>query len=347
MDTTSDLDRLVRSSATRADPVRGLQRITDAAPARVLLAHLAALQDAQYAVAQARALGLGPHATRWLVDSGRTIRVAPGVARFAGATGEPEPAVTAYLRCWPHATIGYGSAAFLHGLASTAPPQPELVVPHGRRRTPSGVVVHQSRSLPRRDRTFEGAVAYTSLARTVCDLASLEDRSGTLARVDDAVAAGAAPRWLHQRASALTNGRDGVALVRDATAPRSAPAFRSWLERITAVLLALAGLPPATWNAAVHDDRGLIGLVDALWLNWRVIVEIEGLRFHTSPRARRRDAARFNRLLAAEYVVRRFTWQDVVERPYGTAVAIAEALRDAGAPVEPAAIPEGLVLPLR
>lgn len=347
MDTTSDLDGLVRSAVTRADPLRGLRGLTGLAPARVLLHHLAAQQDAQYAVAQARALGLGPHATRWLVDGGRAIRVASGVARFAGAAGAPDPAVTAFLRCWPVATIGYGSAAHHHGLVSTNPERPQLIVPHGCRRTPSGIVVHQSRSLPRNDRSFDGAVAYTSLARTVCDLASLADRSGTLARVDDAVAAGASPRWLHQRASALTNGRDGVALVRDATAPGSAPAFRSWLERITAMLLVLAGLPPAAWNVAVHDRRGRIGIVDALWLAWRVIVEVEGLRFHTTPAARRRDAARFNRLLAAGYVVRRFTWQDVVERPYATAVAIAEALRDAGAPVDPAAIPSDLVLPTR
>jgi hypothetical protein len=344
-DPQPDLVRLVRCAATRDDPSPALRALADSHPARVLLHHLAAQQDAQYAVAQARALGLGSHAIRWLIESGRATRVAVGVARFAGAAGPPDPAVTAFLRCWPDATIGYASAAHHHGLAASAPPAPELVVAHGRRRVPPGVVVHQSRSLPRGDRLFDGAVAYTSLARTVCDLASLADRSGTLTRVDDAVAAGASPGWLHQRASALTNGRDGVALVRDATTPASASAFRSWLERVTALLVLLAGLPPAAWNVPVHDRHGLIGIVDALWAAWRVIVEVEGLRFHTTPDARRRDAARFNRLLAAGYRVRRFTWQDVVERPYETAVAIAEALREAGAPVDPGTIPTDLTLP--
>lgn len=343
----TDLHRAVRDAVRTTEPARALAALTGGGDGRLLLRVLAEQQDAQFAVAQARALGLGPHATRWLIDSGRATRVAIGVACFAGAPGAPDPAITAFLRCWPTATIGYGSAAHHHGLTTARPERPELVVPHGCRRAPDGIVVHQSRALPRTDRAFVGTLAYTSLARTVCDLASLADRTGTLARVDDAVASGASPRWLHQRSSELTNGRDGVALVRDATEPGAAPAFRSWLERQTALLLVLAGLPAAAWNVPVSDGRGRIGIVDALWAAWSLVVEVEGLRFHTSPAARRRDAARFNRLLAAGYAVRRFTWRDVIERPYETAVTIAEALRDGGAPVDPLAVPAHVALPVR
>ncbi|MTV26262.1 DUF559 domain-containing protein [Nitriliruptoraceae bacterium ZYF776] len=338
---------LLRKAVRGSDPAAALAALLAAHDARTLLLELAALQDGQYAVGQARALGLDAQATRWLLDSGRARKLAVGVARIAGAPGTPDPAVTAFLRVWPAGTIGYASAAHHHGLTDTAPARVHLVLPHGTHHRVSGIALHRSRALARTDRLFVGTVAYTSLARTVCDLATSQDPAGTLARLDDAVAAGASRTWLHRRAAALTNGRDGVALVRDATEPGASAAFRSWLERVVALLLELAGLPPAAWNVAVRDGRGTIGVVDALWERWRVIVEAEGLRFHTSPSARRRDAARFNRLLAAGYVVRRFTWQDVVERPYETAVAIAQALREAGAPVDPGRIPADLVLPTR
>ena len=345
MRSTTDLTRRVRTAATSDDPVAALAAVAAHLGARPALWTLASMQDGQFTTSQARTLGLSPAAVRWLARDGRSEPVARGVHRVVGATGGPDPAVTAFLRCWPTGTLGYGTAAHHHGISAHRPPEPEVIVPRSSYRRLQNVRVHQSRRIDRDDRAFNGSVAYTSVARTLCDLASNDDPGGTLARVDAAVAAGASPRWIHDRALTMTGGRDGVTLVRDATAPGAAPAFRSWLERSTATLIAEAGLPAPVWNVPVVDGDGTIGLVDALWRPWRVVVEVEGLRFHTSPAARRRDASRFNRLLAVGLVVRRFTWQDVTERARPTAVTIAEALRRAGAPVDPAAIPEVVVLP--
>lgn len=342
----AEVSARLRAAVRRADPAAALTALARRHDPRLLLRELAALQDGQYAIAQARALDLGRHATAWLVSSGRTEPVARGVARYVGL-GEPDPAVTAFLRCWPVGTIGYDSAALHHGLATTAPAAPDLIVPHGCHRTPAGVQLHQSRELERLDRLWVGAVAYTSLARTVCDLADGDDPSSTLARLDDAVAAGASRRWLHERATALTDGRDGVALIRDATSPTAAAELRSWLERLAAIIYRAAHLPEPSWNAPVRDDRGQIGLADALWERYRVISEKEGLRFHTSPRDRRRDAARFNRTLAAGYDVRRFAWRDVVDTPVDVAVTVAKALRGGGADIDLAAIPRHIELPRR
>jgi hypothetical protein len=104
-------------------------------------------------------------------------------------------------------------------------------------------------------------------------------------------------------------------------------------------------LPPPEWNVEVRDGAGRIGIVDALWRPWHVIGETEGLRFHTTPAQRRKDAERFNRLLDAEYAARRFTWLDVVERPTYVAATLAKPLIAAGAPVDLARIPRHIELP--
>lgn len=325
------LSSRLRDAALAADPAAALPNVVAAAattPSAALQA-LAALQDGQFAVRQALALGLTPSAIRWLRTSGRVTCLRPGVARWVPTPGGPDPTVTAWLACWPWGTVSHGSAAARHELRP-APPTPEITIPHARTRRPAGVVVHRTRSLPRQDRVLVGAVPHASLARTVCDLATTHDRAATLRLVDDAVAAGASRRWLHARAAALTSGRDGIAAVRDATSATGAAEFRSWLERTAAARWRAADLPAPRWNVPVHDHRGRIGTVDALWdgPGPGVVAELEGLRFHTSPRQRRRDATRFNRLLAAGFRVRRFTWQDVVERPGEVAATLRRALGD-------------------
>lgn len=313
---------------------------------RADLRALAAHQDGQFAVRQAAKLGLTYSAVRNLHGTGEAVALRRGVLRFSATPGAPDPAVTAWLLCWPHGVISHRSAAVHHGLRRVSqPPLPEITVPHGARRRPSGVLVHVSRELPGADVLRVGEVTYRSLARTVCDLADHRDPRETLAVLDDAIALGARRRWIHQRAETLSNGRNGVALIHSATATGAAAEFRSWLERTSSVVYRRAGLPDPEWNVPVYDTRGLIGVVDALWRPWRVISEKEGLRFHATPQQRKRDAERWNRLDEADYTIRRFTWQDVVDDPVAVAATLGRALVRAGAPVDLSRIPRRIDVP--
>jgi very-short-patch-repair endonuclease len=76
----------------------------------------------------------------------------------------------------------------------------------------------------------------------------------------------------------------------------------------------------------VHDERGLIGVVDAVFTAERLVVELEGLRFHTTPEQRGNDAARFNRLGMAGWLPLRYTWLDVVRQPGAVAGELRQAL---------------------
>jgi very-short-patch-repair endonuclease len=58
-----------------------------------------------------------------------------------------------------------------------------------------------------------------------------------------------------------------------------------------------------------------VGRVDCLWREAKVIVELDGRRFHGGAMARDADRRRDNRLFAGGWTVLRFTWWDIQERP--------------------------------
>jgi hypothetical protein len=299
---------------------------------------LAGNQDGQFAVRQAADLGVGELALRAAVGRG-------GLARFAVAPGAPDADMAALLRCGPQAVLSHASAARRHGLLRIAAPQrPVVTMPHGIRRRWPDLDVRSSRRLEAADITVVDGLRCTSVARTVCDLADRSDPWGSLALLDDAVAAGAAPAWVHQRAAALLQGRPALRLVAEATDPEGAAAFRSVIERFSRTVYAAGGLPEPDWNVEVTDARGRIGVVDALWRRWSVIAEVEGLRFHTAPDARRADAKRFNRL-SDQHTVRRFGYLDLVQDPVEVVSTLHRALRARGCELDPTRIPSRIEVP--
>ena len=312
------------------------------------LREVSAGQDAQFATAQARALGVTREDIATMRKRGEIASRRLGVWRFTSAPNDPDPAVTAMLACWPNGVISHRSAAIYHGLTRVkAPLEPEVTLPIRESRRLPGISLHWSRNLDACDILRVGNARYTTFARTTIDLADPKDLWETLSILDDAIAGGAKRTWINNRATELANGRAGARIIRDATAKESERVFNSWLERASAHVIRAGGLPDPVWNVRVRDEHGLIGIVDALWLPWCVVAELEGLRFHTGPGKRRRDAARFNRLLEARYQPRRFTWEDIVHRPVDVVGTLYRAMRAAGADLDPARIPSKIVVPSR
>ena len=325
----------------------GLTRAHGLAP-RALLRALGRAQDGQFSNRQALALGVTRNQILAMRDAGEISSVRRSVWRFVSTAGDPDAAVTAFAACWPHGVISHTSAAQFHNLRRVpVPDSVEVTVPFGTTCRPAGIVVHHSKLLGAADVLKVGTLRYTTLARTACDLARGDDPWWTLSLVDDAVAAGARPRWINARGIALRAGRDGVTLVERATRPGASDEYRSWLERAGAHVFALGGLPAPTWNVVVHDGRGRIGMVDALWLPERVVCELKGLRFHTTADQLRRDDQKTNRLLDASYGVRSFAWRDLAEDAPAVVATLMRALRSAGASVDLATIPRSINVPER
>lgn len=277
----------------------------------------------------AHGLGMSDVDLARLVRRGVLARVQPQVYRFTSVPPDPlAPLLAAVLSAGGQAVVSMQTAAALHGLdriGSLSPPR--ITVPQTYKHELWDVVVHRTRRLEPPDVVQVDGIPCTSGARTLIDLAAVVDRTLLTALVDDAIGSGVVSRsHLHVRALALRNGRTGVGNILLLTADDADNGFRSWLERRAAFVLESAGVSRPRWNEPIYEDGRLLGIADACWHEQRLIVEFDGLRFHSTPQQRRADAERERRLVLAGWRVLRFTWHDVVEQPDLMVVAIRRAL---------------------
>ncbi len=96
-------------------------------------------------------------------------------------------------------------------------------------------------------------------------------------------------------------------------------------------LLRLGNLSGWTPNARIRDVRGrTIARADVLFAAQRVVIEVDGRAYHGADRFQA-DRDRDNALVAAGYLVLRFTWLDLTDHPARTLERIRAALRRADA----------------
>ncbi len=218
--------------------------------------------------------------------------------------------------------LSHVSAGVLHGLR-VHEDRVHITVAHGgHRRSVGFVVAHQSNRLGDRERV--GRIDCTAAARTVVDIAlSSRGRDNVRALVSDAV----------QRrivsvdellAELQTAPRRGRRLLTDALEAVVAGA-RSAGEARFRDLVRAAGLPEPEWNAAVLTADGRY-VVDGLWRAARLVVEIDGARWHLDAAAWERDLRRANALQATGLQVVRFSVRQLVCEPATVVAVLREAL---------------------
>lgn len=66
--------------------------------------------------------------------------------------------------------------------------------------------------------------------------------------------------------------------------------------------------------------------VDFLWRDRRLVIEVDGYAFHSSPAAFERDRLRDGELEDAGYRVRRITWRQLTEHAAGVEQRLRRAL---------------------
>lgn len=268
-------------------------------------------------VSQLRGLGFTDHQIRQRIRRGLLIRAGRGVVTLPGGPGSLlERASLATLRAGDDAVCALWTAAELHRLDAPRDAAIHVVVPWPlHRRSSRGIVIHRSRYLPPAHRTAVRRVPVTTVDRTVVDCARLTDRWSALAMLDSASLSVRQWSAIHSTAARLSNGRAGVRALVDATAPDGGVRFRSRLERLASTALAGAGIGDGRWNRSVSDRHGdHVREADLVFDAERLIVELDGLRFHRPPDAAQRDRTLDRRLQLAGWRVLRFTWRDVVDR---------------------------------
>jgi very-short-patch-repair endonuclease len=259
--------------------------------------------------AQLREAGLADGAIAHRLQIGRLHRVHRGVYAVGYAATAPLAlAMAGVLAGGPGTVLSHRSAAALWelGVAWGGVVEVTTVTAH---RCP-GVTVHRSRTIAREHVTVRAGIPVTTVARTLVDLADvLTDRALTRALNEAQVR----HRLRLDHLSALldaTDGRRGARRLRNLLEHSAGAPTRSALEDTFLALVDRERLPRPQVNQRVAGYE-----VDMLWRAERLIVELDGRRFHEHPRAFERDRDRDADLAARGFTVVRVTWQRVVRQP--------------------------------
>jgi very-short-patch-repair endonuclease len=250
------------------------------------------------------------------------------------AVGHPGPvelgdATAALLAAGPGAVLSHHTAAALWDIRPTdsGDGQIHVTVPEASRTRAEGFSLHRARTLKNKDIQVRDGLPVTSPARTLLDLAPLlAPRQLELAFDRALVARIIRP---HDLAELLrrAKGKNGTpALAALLGRQHGSTVTRSQAEELFLELLRSARLPTPRVNIRQAGYE-----VDFLWTEQRVVVEIDGYRFHSTRRAFEHDHRKDRDLLAAGLTVLRFTYDQLRREPEAVIAAVAFALGAASA----------------
>ena len=241
--------------------------------------------------------------------------------------------MAAVLACGPGALLSHRDAAALHDLRQVGGGLIDVTA-RGRHHLP-GIRCHFVRSLHPDDCAERDAIPVTSLARTYLDLAEVLHPN----RLLDALEAGERQNKLEVTAIRAvivrSPGRHGTEPLVKALAQVSddPPWVQPGAETAFRELVRAHGLPEPQYNVYVEDE-----LVDAVWREHHLVVEVDGWNSHRGRRSFANDRRRDRKLVKAGWRVVRFPADDVLYRPGAVAAEISELLWP-GVPWPPPATP--------
>lgn len=215
--------------------------------------------------------------------------------------------IAAVRACGDGAVLSGRAAAYLYGLVTGSPPEPEVTAP--RKRRVRGV---RTRGASLIDATTYRGIPVTTVPRTLVDLADVlgPDALGRAcheAGVKYRTTPGDVQSILERRPN-----RSGAAKLRRILAGDE-PITISKLERGFIALLRTAGLPLPLTNRVAGGRR-----VDCRWPDVGLTVELDGYVYHRSRHAWERDRLREREARARGDELRRYTWDDVYVEPAAT-----------------------------
>ena len=264
---------------------------------RSAIAAIARRQHGIITFAELLACGLSQRAISHRVAAGRLHRIHRGVY----AVGPPSLLskegvwLAAVKACGPKAVLSHQSAAaFWSLLPDYRGPTHVTVAGTTALRRHTGIEVHRSSTLIRKNWMIRDGIRVTNPVRTLTDLRRVLDRQSWLDAIDRA-------RSLHLPAPSL---------------PSTAPT-RSNLERRLLALCRRHRLPLPETNLRVGPF-----LIDFLWRNQRLIVETDGYEHHRDRASFEADRARDVQLTLMGFRVVRITWRQVRDDPAGVAATL-------------------------
>ena len=237
--------------------------------------------------------------------------------------GNPSPTplasdLAAVLACQPDAFLTAASACGSYGMAKPHTGHPQVVLV-GRKSPRGDIDTRSTASLHSDDHRTSQAIPIVSPARAVIDYA----REATPDEVADAIEQGQIKGLITkpalQAAVERAGKRPGVPFIRAVL--EDLVFTRSKAERVVLGLIRQAGLPMPQVNDDSGDDE-----IDFVWHELRLVLEVDGYRFHHTGRRveddRRRDADRQR----DGYTTIRATYIEVTSRPQAFIARLAMAI---------------------
>ena len=265
-----------------------------------------------FTASRAAALGIDKRRLYRLVTAGTLVREARGVYRLAGTRLEFADRV----RVATERTGGVAShntAARLWGFEGCATTPLHVTVRHGVQRAPAeALVVHTTRRAL--DAVVRDGVPVTRPSRTALDLAGEQVGDRLLL---DYVNSCVAQRLL--TVAGLGRFLAGAGRVPGCARLRALLASLSEVDsvaeaRLVEVLVAAGVTRPVT-QFTIRDGGRFVARVDLAWPARRVVLELDGYRYHADVRSFVSDRERGNRIVACGWVLLRTTPATVRDSP--------------------------------
>jgi very-short-patch-repair endonuclease len=236
--------------------------------------------------------------------------------------------LAATLACGPGSVVSHGTAAWLYGLGERRPGAIDVIAPVEGGRKIAGIRRRFVRAPTGREVWRRHGIPVTSPPRTIVDCAG-SDPEGVAGMIEQASVLSLLDIPAIDR---ILDGprRRGARHLRREIEPwrRYKPGIkiRSRMEAKLLPLLTEAALPIPATNARLRVGRKTYE-VDFLWRAEKVVVETDGGRFHDNPAAGSRDSERNHAVTSAGYLIPRFGWEDLRDRPEETMRELAGLLR--------------------
>jgi len=215
------------------------------------------------------------------------------------------------------------SAALVWGWSvKHVPLRPEVTIPRSRRirRTVARGIAVRRLDIPACD--IDGVV--TTRLRTVIDCLRKLPFDEALCVADSALRLGVGQDELISTADRTFGpGAGSVRRVAHLAHGGADNAFESCLR---AIAIQVDGLDVEPQVRIAEPD--FLGRVDLADRRLRIIIEADSFEFHGTRRALVEDAGRYNRFVAAGWIVLRFTWEDVMLHPEVVHEALSGAVAD-------------------
>lgn len=269
------------------------------------------------------ALGCSRRVVAHWVSRGRLRGVFHGV--YSLVDGELPPLAreqAALLTCGERAFLSHHSAVFVWALRKVEPQEVEVSVVGRRCSCRKGVRVHEIRAIDRRELRRHEGLWVSSPARAVLEIAATAPGHELANVIDEGLA-----RRLFTPADlteVLARNRPcrGAARLAEILSDETATSVsRSAREKRLLRLLRDARLPRPETNVKLGRFEP-----DFMWRRERLVVEVDGYRFHRGPGAFNRDREKDLALRDAGFEVLRFTGDHVVKQPEMVLAKIAGAL---------------------